>query len=470
MRTTKPKEKPQAYRIILLRGEKIPEVLVGFDGTHRTLPTVRVSRRHRVAEHLTDRLRTMCGITAVSLGSIKVPRAEQHSDEITYELMEPCEQCDEAPFGKYWTPANELKEAAFRDPTDFHALRQAVAQSAGDSQNSARVPFGKLGWFSDLEAWVEEQVTPRGLHLNGRFQQLNASPTFSLIRFETDSSAVWFKAAGVPNESECPITLRLASLFPRFVPVVLASRPEWNAWLSLEAEGPLLCDQSCGLAAWKAAGRDLAHLQVCSLGRSLHLLEVGARDLRTYALQARADPFFEVIADLMNRQTKTSPPALTPEDLSWISASIKDALSILDKSNFPSCLGHLDLNPGNIIAPLSGCVFLDWAEAFVGHPFLTFEYLREHFRTTFGLDTGDENDLVSCYSSAWRGFVPERKIHQALEVTPLLAAFAYAVGIGMWADPQRWDEPHAATFLRSLVRRMHREARVLRERNVSCPS
>jgi hypothetical protein len=473
VRTTSPNtdrsEEFDTRRIILLRGHHLM-VLLDHDGTRCALPSLTIPRWQRVAENLTASLRGTCGLAAVSLGSVTVPCVESASEAILYELMEACAPGAEAPLGKHWVTVAGLSEAGFRDPLDFHALRQAVAQAAGDIEITPHTPFGRLGWFEEVKNWVQEQLGPHGLHLNGRFRQLNASPAFSLIRFETNGPAVWFKAVGSPNEREFPLTLALARLFPRFVPAILGSRPDWNAWLAREAEGPLLSDESCRLTSWKAAARDLAELQIDSLGRSLHLLEAGARDLRTPALSARVTPFFETATDLMERQVKTSPAPLTREDLGRLSRQVQEALAVVKESNIPASLGHLDFNPGNIIAPLTGCVFLDWAEASVAHPFLTFENLREHFRRTFGPDTTQESNLVSSYSFAWRAFGSEDEVQQALEVSRLLAVFAYAAGSDLWSNLQTREQAQAAAFLRSLTRRMDREACALAERSMPCPS
>jgi hypothetical protein len=55
-------------------------------------------------------------------------------------------------------------------------------------------------------------------------------------------------------------------------------------------------------------------------------------------------------------------------------------------------------------------------------------------------------------------------------LAPLLAAFAYAVGAGAWMQPERLRDPKTAGYLRSLVRRMNREANELGERRSSCLS
>jgi phosphotransferase family enzyme len=463
-----PHEERETRRIILLRG-KNPEVLVGFDGTHRTLPQVEIPRWQRVAEHLASALHEICGIHAVSVSSLDASLADLGSQQIRYEIMEPYAPDAEAPREKEWVAVDCLVESGFRDPGDVHAVRQAIAQSVAYAEDASLGPFGRLGWFPDLQRWVQEQIATQGLHLNGRFRQLNACLTSSLIRFETDGPAVWFKAVGAPNQQEYPLTLALARSFSRFVPQIISTRPEWNGWLAREAEGSLLNDCSA-IASWEAAAADLAELQISSLGRSLHLLDPGARDLRIWALSDLVEPFFRAMGELMERQTKIPPATLSCEELRSLSARVRDALAVLDGAGIPTTLGHLDLNPGNIICSPIGCVFLDWAEAFVGHPFLTFQYLLEHFRRTFGQGRSQETQLIVRYSSPWRAFASESDIRRALDVAPLVAVFAYATGNDLWTDPRRLEEQRSAGYLRSLTRRMEREARALAERSVLCPS
>jgi hypothetical protein len=463
-----PHNEAVSRRIILLRG-KNPDVLLGSEGTHRTLPRVEIPRWQRVAEHLTAALSETCGIDAVSLSSLDAPPTESGPNQICYEIMEPITPEAKGAHDKNWVAFDCLVEKAFHDPCDFQAVRRAIAQSMAYAQDTSRGPFGRLGWFHELQLWVEEEIRAHGLRLNGRFRQLNACQTFSLIRFETDGPAVWFKAVGAPNQREYPVTLALAHSFSNFVPQIISTRPEWNGWLAHEADGPLLSACST-LAAWEVVARDLAELQIQSLGRSLRLLDPGARDLRAWALADLVEPFFQTMGELMERQTKISPAALSRGELRFLSARVQDALKILEDTGIPTTLGHLDINPGNIVCSPLGSVFLDWAEAFVGHPFLTFQYLLEYFKRTFGEDHSQEIQLTAHYTSAWRAFVSESHIHRALELSPLVAAFTCAAGNDLWKSPQKREEPRTAGYLRSLTRRMECEARLLAQRSVPCPS
>jgi hypothetical protein len=59
-------------------------------------------------------------------------------------------------------------------------------------------------------------------------------------------------------------------------------------------------------------------------------------------------------------------------------------------------------------------------------------------------------------------------IADASAFAPLLAVFAYAAGSDAWKQTETRQEPGAAAYLRSLTRRMHREANELAHRRLLC--
>ena len=115
-------------------------------------------------------------------------------------------------------------------------------------------------------------------------------------------------------------------------------------------------------------------------------------------------------------------------------------------------------------------VFVDWAEAHVGHPFFSFEYLVEHFRRVIGTDVALESRLASSYSAPWRQLFSGEIINEALALAPLAAVFAYAAGNDAWKNQERLEDPRVAGYFRSLARRMNREAIQLADRRSPCLS
>ncbi|MGB8889250.1 MAG: phosphotransferase [Candidatus Korobacteraceae bacterium] len=456
----------ESYKVIILSRDG-DRVLLARSGDQFVLPSVALSAGNRFAETLTAAVRTDWGAEVLCLFDQDALAAIDGTG-VRYEIAEHWKTSNKPKAPTQWLSVAALSQDSSIDPRESSAIRKVVAQWHTPTRDSLPGPFARLGWFRELREWIRGVIEPQGLHLGDTFCQKNASPSFSLVRFVTDGPALWFKAVGEPNEREFPITCTLAQLLPVYLPPILATRPGCNGWLALEAEGCKL-DETEEIALWRTAATTLARLQIKSLDHGTLLLSAGARDLRTVALSRLVQPFIETMTQLMEEQTKVLPAALNREELLWLGDSIQSALANMEAARVPSALGHLDLNPGNIIVAATKCVFLDWAEAYIGNPFLSFEYLLEHLRARTDISASAEALLIESYCAQWTQVIPPKALREALRLTPLLAVFAYATGNDVWTDPQRLREPATAGYLRSLARRMYREAEKLTPRRSACP-
>src|SRR5206468_4501084 len=146
----------------------------------------------------------------------------------------------------------------------------------------------------------------------------------------------------------------------------------------------------------------------------------------------------------------------------------KNALSCLRSLDIPDTLGHSDFNPGNILVGSKRCTFIDWAEAHVSHPFLTFEYLISHLRKDCPPLARFEGAIRSAYAQRWRSVSLSEHVSEAFLFSPLVAVFAYAVAGNSWREPERLEIPQVPGYLRSLTRRMKQEADSVPRRRVEC--
>lgn len=457
----------ETYRAIVL-GQGGDELLLNPVSDGFRLPSVEIPRWQRIAENLTTAMRKEWGHEVACLFKPDLSAPIFSADEHNYHVMESRGPVTESSPRAEWVRVASLSEEVFVDPADYMAVRRSLTECNGYSDRGAPGPFARLGWFGELQRWIEEVIGPLGFHLTGSLSQLNASPSFSLVRFETSGAAVWFKAVGKPNLREFPITLALARFFPQYLPPILAARPEWNGWLALEVEGTNL-GETQDTGHWNVAASALAKLQIESTDRIGALIDSGARDLRASTLLKLVRPFLNAMDQLMERQTKVPPPVLPRNELILLGERIEEAFSLSANLGIPDALGHLDLNPGNVIVSEGHSVFLDWAETYVGNPLFSFQYLAEHFRRVPDTDPTAELNLTNTYAEEWYSLISSERLQEALALAPMLAVFAYAAATDASGDQAKLEDPKVAGYLRSLTRRMHREATRLRDRSALCP-
>ena len=453
----------ESYRLIVTRRDA-SEILLSPNGSDWVLPRVEIHPQQRVAEQLASEVCKEWGLPTYCL-FVPSYRTSGRNGEAKCAVMESVRHNGKAPAGTYWMPRTVATGRGVAE--EAGAIRESLEEFDSYARGERPGPFARPGWLRELFSWTQEQVASLGLRVTSGFRQLNASPTFSLIRLETDDGALWFKATGEPNSHELPVSLLLARLFPGHVPRILGVHPSWNGWLSAEASGTAL-DEIPDCSAWERAAEGLAELQIASLGKSAELLEAGCKDLRISKLKELIDPFLARMAEFMTAQEKPSPAPLSASELVSLGEGLKEACSLLQSFGLPDTLGHIDCNPGNIFVSPDRCVFLDWAEGCVSNPLITFEYLREHIRRSAIQEQSAVERLTAAYLRPWTSFYSPDDLRRALAVSPLIAVFAYAIASDAWRASDSVHNPALAGYLRSLTRRMYREAMHAAERSELC--
>lgn len=424
------------------------------------LPSVTIAQNQRLAETVNGQVWKQLGISAYSLFSLDGPGSP------LCQVME-CRNSGECNANDgVWVEAASLNEPDIFGREELSIVLAAIRNIQRSPDNETFGPFARRGWIEELLDWAHNEVAPLGLRVTREFCQLNASPYFALVRLETDGPALWFKAVGEPNLREFSIAPTLSRLFPAFLPTLIATHPSWHGWLAMDFQGSTL-DATSDATAWERAAATMAELQIASLGTTDELRDAGCKDLTISSLQKRVDPFLEVMTLLMEKQEKVTPRALGIEELLTLQAQVKEGLSAFAHLGLPDVLGPLDINPGNILCSAERCVFVDWAEAYVGPPFLAIEHLGEHFLRTQSGQRNFKSGPGYRYAGEWGRLLSQDTIAAAQQLAPLVAVFAYAVGIEQWANPELVKNFRFAAYFRSLTRRMHRAAQVLKTSSTS---
>ncbi len=452
------------YHLLITRRDG-SEILVVGNEPDWSLPRTEIPSRQRPPEQLTAATRKSFELETCCLFLPSPPSTVRTGVDAHYAVMESVNQSGPAPRGMYWMPAAVHDRC--RDAEEAHTVKEALDELNSYAVGERPGPFGRPGWLRELFEWAQEQVAPLGIRLTGGFRQLNASPTFSLIRLETNGIALWFKATGKPNENELAISLSVARLFPRYVPRILGVHSAWKGWLSAEAPGIQLSDLA-ERSAWERAAGSLAELQISSIGKCFELGEGNCKDLRLARLAELIDPFIERMEEFMAAQEKPCPAPLAKSELTSLREALAEACELLESFHLPDTIGHVDCNPGNIFVSPDRCVFLDWAEGCVSNPLLTFEYLRQHIERSSLQGPAVGARISAAYLRPWQAFFSPEELRRAMAIAALVAVFAYAVASDRWRSPETHRDSAGAGYLRSLTRRMYREAIQVAERSAPC--
>lgn len=456
----------ETYRLIITR-RNASEMLLSPNGKDWSLPRVEIRRHQRIAEQLTAEIRKAWDLETYCLFVPNTPATRQAAEEIRCALLECANGKQKAHSGTYWMPVDVASECSEREEAAL--IRDAFAELNSYRSGEKLGPFAKPGWLKDLFQWAYEQTAPLGLRLMGNFQQYNASPTFSLMRLETDGAALWFKATGEPNAHELAVTQLLARLFPKQLPRILGVHTSWNGWLSQQVQGAAL-DELTQCSAWERAAESLAELQIESIGRGGELVEGQCKDMRLSEAEKHIDSFFARMREFMRVQQKASPAPLTDAELESLGDGLKDAFALLESFKLPDTLGHLDCNPGNIIVSPESCIFLDWAEGCVTNPVVTFEYLRRHLERSEVKDPAADARITDAYLRPWTPLFSPDGLRRAVAAVPPVAVFIHAIAGNTWRDLDPVANPALASYFRALTRRMYRDAVLAAERSERCLS
>lgn len=440
------------WRVVVTRGNE-SEVLFAESGRSLALPEVQIPCRQRIAWHLNDQLKRVWQLSVVSV--MPLPFASNTVPPVRYHLAELLAPDSGLPSNLRWLDISIAAKQFVLDPRDKSALGAVARPEPGNVE--CQGPFARVGWFQKVSLWLRSAAAALALECDGDFEQFNATDSFSLIRFATKPRALWFKAVGSTFATEFHISRLLARRLPHCVPRVVAARQEWLAWLTEESLGTAL-DAASDFALWQNAASTLARLQIESTAFVSELLGAQAYPLYRMLSRAGVERFRPIALDVLSADTQSARETITDDGLADIEETLRQSIETGSHSRIPDALGHLDLNSGNIVVSQNRCTYLDWAEAYVGFPFLSFEYLLQSFRRAFGATSAQEQELVETYLPPWETIVPRHAVRDAWALTPVLAVFAYFLRCIDRCEGEVRSVPGRVEYLSFLLRRLKREA------------
>ena len=384
------------------------------------LPRISIPRWTRAAEQVQAAIEETWGFKVVVIDFLG--DSPGHDSIVIAELRDR-EGTTSLPHAHSWVRLSDIPE------DEISGFERLTIGRLLDDGATGRGTFSRFRWIEEALDWVSSEAALDRAEFTDDIKQLNAAAASALVRFgRKEAPPIWFKAVGDEATREYRITTMLAGLFPEYLPTLVASRADWNAWWMEDAGQSL--DDVRSPDVFRRVVLRLAELQKASIRYAPALLMGGCADQRTSILRARIPQMLEYIDEAMAWPSVSHASRLGANRLHEIESILDEACLSLEALGIPDTLMHSDLNFGNILVGPRGCVFTDWAHASVGNPFLSFEHLRVQLEQEPNIAPWVPR-LTEIYQRSWREALTGSQIESALTLVPPIAVALHLSG--------RWD-------------------------------
>jgi phosphotransferase family enzyme len=269
----------------------------------------------------------------------------------------------------HWVDYKDIRHLVLADPTQqiiIDSWFHKIEERKGYSQCA---PWQCKGFFNDIMSWITESLAPLKIYPTESFRQISLTNAHCLFEVSTTEGKFYFKAVREHLTHEQELTRFLAQKYQLHLPRVAAVDAERHWWLMWDVGGEPL-DQVHDPVCWGNALKTFANIQIDNIKQTGNLRAIGTPDWGLEKISANVDRYFIDLTEIISQQPKKSELEATP-NYNVIIKRLKELCDKLAGYGIPTSLGHGDFNCGNIQIVDGKCVFIDWAEGYVGHPLFT---------------------------------------------------------------------------------------------------
>jgi len=235
-----------------------------------------------------------------------------------------------------------------------------------------------------------------------------------------------------PLAHEAALLPVLAQQDPAHFPAVLTSQVE-QGWLLMRDMGGRSLGSAVPIEGWEKIARAYGELQVASVPRVENWLALGCQDLRLPRLVEEIDFLFAHVPERLRGQNEDlSQPIVGDIDTVALQARaerFKQLAAELAGSGLPPTLEHGDFHAGNVQVTEGGCIFYDWSHATLTYPLSSFGDLL--YDDDWFPDQPDFADRMrDAYLQPWTAYQPLPRLQTAFRRAQLLRKLFGAIHQG----------------------------------------
>ena len=282
------------------------------------------------------------------------------------------------------------------------------------------------GWpaperIAEAEKWMRHAAAAHGRPLAGVIERIHMRPWSTVCRAPTATSALILKVCHAVQAFEPALTEIVAREQPGLTPELIARHPT-EPWMILVDGGMRLRDARSGSAwidAWTRLLPRYAELQRALVGREADLRSAGVPDRR---LDRLASLLGQILAD------ERAAPIDVRRRLRDLLPRIERGCADLAAYGIGASLDHADLHDNNVLERDGRLTIIDWGDAGVTHPFLSW-FVTLRFAERAGGDAAELRRLRDAYFEPWTSDLHRRDLERAAD---LGAALGTIPGVLTW--------------------------------------
>ena len=316
-----------------------------------------------------------------------------------------------------WLTIAEIAELELAVPTHLDILQEWSEWIWTNKKDPARVPWSQAGWYTRVESWIRDQLKHRAIEVSNIIQQRSWVRSCVML-IETDAGNFYFKAVPSMFSYEPVISRVLALRHPRHSPEVIAVDID-NAWMLMrEFQGTPLF-RIIDLSLWENALKSFAEIQIDLVPRTQNLIGLGFPDRHVDQMVSQLD---HLLADLPKYLDEEE-----VEELEGYRNQIRDLCWELLEYDIPLSLGHGDFWAGNVMVNMARCVFFDWSESSVTHPFFDLAFFMSGLNKYLSDNIMVYHRLRDAYLEPWVIYMEMDKLIKAFELAKPLTALHHVM-------------------------------------------
>lgn len=282
------------------------------------------------------------------------------------------------------------------------------------SISEQRLPWARMGWFAEATGWIREQLTSQNYAPIEHIEQVGVSIWSCVLRINTATENLYFKASAPVFSYEPALTQTLAQLFPEHLPSLLVVDEERH-WMLMKDAGVTLRKinkSEHNPIYWEDALRHYACMQIALIPHLDVLRSAGCPDMRLDNLPKLLDEVLNATPLLLLDQENGLPHS-EYEQLWAMLPTLQIMCTELKSYGIPKSLHHDDFHDGNILIHGRSVIFFDWAECALAHPFCSLMIAQRAAKYLHEYDDEMLNGLRDAYLMEWTRYEPIERLQAA---------------------------------------------------------